>query len=98
MPAKPKLRYLLHVGKFLVSAFKLTFRIGKCIQTKVPTFSSTMTKKLALSAFLCLGLVSQLAAQRLFWVERSQGRIRQATITPGSLGTPITFITGINAP
>jgi gliding motility-associated-like protein len=57
-----------------------------------------MTKKLALSAFLCLGLVSQLAAQRLFWVERSQGRIRQATITPGSLGTPLTFITGINAP
>lgn len=57
-----------------------------------------MTKKLALSALLLIGLMSQLFAQRLLWVERSQGRIRQATITPASLGTVTNFITGINSP
>jgi gliding motility-associated-like protein len=57
-----------------------------------------MTKKLALSAIFILGLTSQIVAQRLFWVERSQGRVRQATITPGSMGTPTDFITGIISP
>jgi gliding motility-associated-like protein len=97
MPAKPKLRYLLQAGKFLISIFKLTFIIGRCIQTKCLTFSPTMTKKLALSAFLCLGLISQLAAQRMFWVEAGPDRIRVGDLTPTSLSSSL-FINGLNGP
>lgn len=57
-----------------------------------------MIKKLTLSALLVLGLFSQLSAQRLFWVEGNQGRIRQAPLNPTSLGTPTTFISGITSP